>query len=336
VTYVPLGCTGATIAEGLLGPKAPREIYCFGPRATRCVNTVPPQVALLEGYARRIPRAVGAPAFDAIMLTIGANDIGFSGLVASVTLDPILEEKLQEWGILFESAETAEAKMRNLRPNFRTLSRRLLPLVGGQLKRVVFTTYANPGTSAPNTPCPKGRVGFDVHPLMYTDDATLKRAWDFTENKFLPELQKITACPLGTSCENNFTFVHKHRELFVGRGYCSTSITVDPTFDRQCFKQNGDAFYAGNESPIGLFRCNIRADQYRAYVSRQRWMRSPNDSYFAANTFPDAKTAGARLNEPFNLLWAANYGGAFHPTAEGHAAIADTIVPALKGVLGLD
>ena len=35
----------------------------------------------------------------------------------------------------------------------------------------------------------------------------------------------------------------------------------------------------------------------------------------------------------FQLLLASTYSGAFHPTAEGHAAIADAVVEKARGVL---
>ena len=44
--------------------------------------------------------------------------------------------------------------------------------------------------------------------------------------------------------------------------------------------------------------------------------------------------SGARLSVQSSAL-SAVYGGAFHPSAEGHAAMADAALPAAREVLGL-
>ena len=72
--------------------------------------------------------------------------------------------------------------------------------------------------------------------------------------------------------------------------------------------------------------------------SRERWIRTANDSYFAAMTYPDAD---AKFLQPQNIhdpIWGAAsavYGGAMHPTAQGHAAMADAALPAARRLLGL-
>lgn len=339
VTYIPLGCTGATIRAGLLGGQPAREIYC--PPGIGCHSWMPAQVDKLDEYRRYFAVPPKAPAYDAILLTIGANDMGFSGLVASVMFDAALEKLLQRWGIGFVSAEKAEEKLGDLPEDFRKLANRLNRLVGDDLRRVVFTTYPNPATHSPGKHCPEGRAGLDVHPQMYANAAEMKKGWELTQKKFLPLLEEIANCPLKDKekCGNRFTFVNAHQSKFEDRGYCTRS-AADPDFDKECFWEDGNAFFHatrpdGSAEPnFGKLRCpNFKAADYPAFVKRQRWIRSPNDSYFAANTFPDGLSRATALSDPFNLIWAANYGGAFHPTAEGHAAIADEILLKLRGIL---
>jgi len=340
VTYIPLGCTGATIKAGLLGVQPAREIYC--PPGIGCLSWMPAQVDKLDEYRRYFAVPPKTPAYDAILLTIGANDMGFSGLVASVMFDAALEKLLQSWGIGFVSAKKAEEKLGDLPEDFKKLAGRLNRLVGDDLRRVVFTTYPNPATSSPGQHCPAGRAGLDIHPQMNADLEEMKKGWTLTQDKFLPLLKKIAECPLQNSkegkCENHFTFVYDRHGKFEERGYCTRS-AADPDFDKECFREDGDAFFHatrpdGSAEPnFGKLRCKFKAADYPAFVKRQRWIRSPNDSYFAANTFPDGLGRGTALSDPFNLIWAANYGGAFHPTAEGHAAIADEIVLKLRDIL---
>jgi hypothetical protein len=82
----------------------------------------------------------------------------------------------------------------------------------------------------------------------------------------------------------------------------------------------------------------IRPSEFRPYASRARWIRTANDSYFAAMTFARALPAASQPSNIHDAAWgaiSAVYGGAFHPSAEGHAAMADAALPAVREALGL-
>ena len=67
-------------------------------------------------------------------------------------------------------------------------------------------------------------------------------------------------------------------------------------------------------------------------------MRTANDSYFTAMTYPEGLPSLLQPSDLHDATWgifAAVYGGAIHPTAEGHAAMADAALPAVREVLGL-
>ncbi len=80
--------------------------------------------------------------------------------------------------------------------------------------------------------------------------------------------------------------------------------------------------------------CDRRPSEFRAYASRARWIRTANDSYFAAMTFPEGVSSTMQPSDLHDATWgilSAVYGGAIHPTAEGHAAMADAaIAPAAR------
>ena len=132
------------------------------------------------------------------------------------------------------------------------------------------------------------------------------------------------------------TFVDLHQEAFERHGVCAVDQS-EPPFDAECFR-DGDSF---NATPEGLdhpLRCRRSPDRYRAYASRARWIRSPNDSFFAAMTYPAPFRGFLSPKNIHDALWgvmSAVYGGAIHPTAEGHAAMADAAVVAGRQVLGL-
>jgi hypothetical protein len=76
---------------------------------------------------------------------------------------------------------------------------------------------------------------------------------------------------------------------------------------------------------------------YQPYASRQRWFRTPNDAFMTANFHVAAglltKVLKVEPFAPFQLVLASTYSGAFHPTAEGQAAIADAVVDKARAVL---
>ena len=93
------------------------------------------------------------------------------------------------------------------------------------------------------------------------------------------------------------------------------------------------------DAPNNTLVCGAAASEFRAYAPRARWIRDANDSYFAAMTYP--QTQKAPTNQPGDIhdatwgILSAVYGGAIHPTAEGHAAMADAALPSAMSVLGL-
>jgi hypothetical protein len=217
----------------------------------------------------------------------------------------------------------------------------LKPLVG-DLQRVVFVSYANP-TLAGGAPCPGGRAGFDIHPSFNADPQRLANVSSYVRREFLPQLRAIVSCESGVLCRDpardRFTFVDAHQAAFAEHGFCARAQT-DPEFDRECFSAKGDSFDPDIVSAASQpMRCGRSAGDYRAYLPRARWIRDANDSYFAAMTYPQALPSSSQPADIHDATWgvlSAVYGGAVHPTAEGHAAMADAAVPAAASVLRLD
>jgi len=72
-------------------------------------------------------------------------------------------------------------------------------------------------------------------------------------------------------------------------------------------------------------------------VPRQRWFRTPNDAFMTGNFHVSESLIQKVLKlqgfTSFQLLLASIYSGAFHPTAEGQAAMADAVVVEARRVL---
>jgi hypothetical protein len=159
--------------------------------------------------------------------------------------------------------------------------------------------------------------------------------------KFLPAIKALALCE-GGACRDgsseSMTFVDGHQAAFANHGLCVRS-NDDPEFDRACFSPNGDSFRTNpTQAATDPMACGRPASDYRAYAPRARWIRTANDSYFTALTYPQGQSA---MLQPINIhdatwgIMSAVYGGAIHPTAEGHAAMADATLPAIQSVLGL-
>jgi hypothetical protein len=134
------------------------------------------------------------------------------------------------------------------------------------------------------------------------------------------------------------TFVDAHQQGFADHGFCARADT-DPAFDVACFSASGQSF---NHDPVEAathpLLCDRSVAEFRPYASRARWIRTANDAYFTAMTYPEGLPASIQPADIHDATWgltSAVYGGALHPTAEGHAAMADAALPAARELLGL-
>jgi len=342
VTYLPLACTGATIADGLFGAQRARE--CPPTKsASACQGTVNAQLAELREAVSAAKRRQPDRQLDLILLSIGANDINFSGLVADVIVDTPTERVLfRRSGVLGSLDDSRAALARELPQSFGRLREALKPLVG-DLQRVVFVSYANPTLAEGGVPCAGGRAGFDIHPSFNAQPQRLANVSGYVDNEFLPHLKALALCQSGVLCRDpgadRMTFVDAHQAAFANHGFCARAQN-DPEFDRECFSPKGESFdpdlvTAANQPML----CGRSAGDYRAYLPRARWIRDANDSYFAAMTYPQGLPPSSQPADIHDATWgvlSAVYGGAVHPSAEGHAAMADAALPAVASVLQLN
>src|SRR6202790_2982323 len=342
VTYLPLACTGATIPDGLFGGQRTRE--CPPTKsAANCSGTVNAQLAELREAVSAAKKRQPDRKLDLILLSIGANDINFSGLVADVIVDNPTERVLfRRSGVMGSVEDSRAALARDLPQSFVKLRETLKPLVG-DMSHVVYVSYANPTLADGGAPCPGGRAGFDIHPSFNAEPQRLANVSSYVEREFLPQLKALALCQSGVLCRDpaadRMSFVDAHQAAFADHGFCARAST-DPEFDRECFSPKGESFdpdivTAANQPML----CGRSAGEYRAYLPRARWIRDANDSYFAAMTYPQGLPSSTLPADIHDATWgvlSAVYGGAVHPSAEGHAAMADAALPAVASVLQLD
>jgi lysophospholipase L1-like esterase len=338
VTFVPLACSGAAISAGLFGSQGASECPLTG----RCPSSVPSQITQLTNMLANARKQNPERALDLILLTVGANDIKFSGLVANVIITEGVERVLFNQGGLIASVSEAQRLLdRDLPASFVKLRAALKPLVGGNLSRVVYVSYGHPAM-ADGAPCPGGRDGLDVHPAFTADGDRLRQVTDFVLRKFLPEVKALARCEGRFKCADpdtdRMTFIDAHQAAFADHGFCARS-PDDPPFDQDCFSIEGKSFETdlatAATSPL---TCSRSPSEFLPYASRARWIRTANDSYFTAMTFPRGLPATMQPSNIHDATWgalSAVYGGAFHPSAEGHAVMADAALPGAREVLQL-
>jgi hypothetical protein len=340
VTYIPLACSGATLDHGIFGTQRVRE--CPLAATTRCPGTVPSQLSQLQEMLAVARRQRADRQLDLLLLTIGANDALFSGVVADIITEAMTERTLLRRGGLISTLPEAKRALDTALPTGFSRLRAALKTFMGDLSRVVFVSYAHPALHSGGALCPGGRLGFDVHPAFGANPERLRQAAEFVSAKFLPRIKALATCEDGVPCRDpaseRMTFVDSHQAAFASHGFCARSDS-DPAFDRECFSGNGDTF-ANNPVVAALdpMACPHRASDYRPYSPRARWIRTANDSYLTAMTFPEGLPSVLQPVDIHDATWAATsavYGGAIHPTAEGHAAMADAALPAIREILAL-
>ena len=190
--------------------------------------------------------------------------------------------------------------------------------------------------------CVELRDGERRQPAFGADADRLRLAVDFVSRRFLPGIRALARCEDGRYCRDpsseRMTFVDSHQPAFAAHGVCARS-DDDPPFDRQCFSPKGNSFQASPaQAATDPMACGLSPSEFRPYAPRTRWVRTANDSYFTAMTYPEGLPSMLQPADLHDAIWgifAAVYGGAVHPTAEGHAAMADAALPALREVLAL-
>ncbi|MGF1622984.1 MAG: hypothetical protein ACFCUR_20530 [Rhodomicrobiaceae bacterium] len=365
VTFLNFSCAGAEIVEGVLLDATVRE--CSPGESF----SVPAQIsALSRELCRSTSRNAAMPAaiiqrmpelknrtesalrltrcqtvtengrtrpalkrpIDLVFLSVGGNDVGFTPLVADSILSgsSIYRRIGQHNGAVYGVAQ-ARKRLDVLKKRFDGLKFALeLFFDIGRDTKVVLTGYPKMGYDADGMSACGGQRGMEVFPAFHLDASKVGEAEGFSR-----ELNRSLAEFAG----RDWRYVDGFREDFRSRGLCAAS-GGDPA-DNLAFPR----FINGEWTPY-------KPSEYAPYAERQRWFRTPNDAYMTAHMHAQAvssfgsncsglfsgtlRTLARRHWQPFQLFLASTYGGAFHPTAEGQARMADDVVKAARAALDAD
>jgi hypothetical protein len=151
-----------------------------------------------------------------------------------------------------------------------------------------------------------------------TEKSSLSSAW---------LADKLNQVMTDSATTHGWTFAEAHRKRFVGHGLCAGYRHVIPSVadDLRLPRMRNGAWNPYNPA------------DYPPYAARQRWFRTPNDAFMTGNFH----VAGSVMQKVlkldslswFQILLASTYSGAFHPTAEGYAAMADVVADTARSVL---
>jgi hypothetical protein len=353
VTFVSLACSGADIAEGLFSESDPREQFS-GPSGQKHVVAQFDQLSDLicrNGPAGRTRAAsyrmpvysTGSTsiseqvftkqwcppenrkrAIDVMLLSVGGNDVGFGALVAYAMTEsasdiaPIVGLVGHE---LRFSPAVSEVYLRVLDRRMKAVKDALSDGFGVDPSRVLQNSYEPIQFDETGNVCGTlPTLGLDVHQkLRYSRD----RAQEVSG--FVRELQgrlecitdaRHPNCPAGlaTGTGTGFKLITDHVAEFAKRGVCAR----DPQK------------VLADQINMGMPRMSQAAGNFLPYspaavlpyAHHWRLARSPNDTFLAGNTHREGISPFDDLQPPYAALTS----GAFHPTAEGHAIVADHVL----------
>lgn len=346
VTFVGFACSGAEIVRGLFlryrghewVPTPPELSQISAVAQEQCGNRDAVSYDLPEAYhmGGKVAELQGglvlrkcavehARRIDLLLLSIGGNDVGFARLVANAVLaDESVLRRLGGWMGQVHGFDKAQQQLDALDDRYKSLNRALhniLHIPWSQADRIVLASYPaltllDDGRSV----CPDSRAGMTVA-SDFAMSATKAR-------DSMAAADRLDRVMRDMSRANGWTFVNAHRGRFNGRSICAgwTENAISTVDDLRLPRKLNGVWEPYNPA------------NWRPYASRQRWFRTPNDAFLTGHFHVSQsivqKALPTKTMNWFQVLLASLYSGAFHPTAEGQAAIADAVLPEARRVLG--
>lgn len=345
VTFVGYACSGAEIVDGLFRrykghewvPNPPDLSQLSAIAQAQCGSRRADDVEMPEAFhiRGRVPELQGgltlrrcdsdmARPIDLVLVSIGGNDIGFARLLANAILaDESSLRSLSGWFGQVHGFLAASALLDGLEARLLSLKRAihgLLHVPWEEADRIMLVAYPSLALLPDGRQvCPDGRAGMTVTPDFLLSENRARESMAAGE--------RLDAVLEDGSKQNGWTFITSHRQQFRGRGICAgyTDNAFTIADDLRMPRWTGRKWEPFNPA------------DWQAYAPRQRWFRTPNDAFMTGNFHVSESLMQKVLKlqgfSSFQLLLASIYSGAFHPTAEGQAVMADAVVTEARRVL---
>lgn len=371
VTFLDYSCSGASIDDGILGPQTYVERVASTERNNQLM--APPMAGgskdsqlyrMMRELCRQPPDMKrGIPTcpgndfrrpLDFVFLSVGGNDIGFSNIVA--------------WASLRDSASTSIASFFGATVSAKEFSRRMKEILPDAYARLAAALEATvPVTSAGDGVFDPARIILSAYPDLVTNEAgeiceAAPEEGDdedrFAANQSLDMFSSWLTARASrlAAVRDQFALLHKRMrdlagdhgwtfaghiyadKMFEGHGFCAQNLRriSDPAEQLMipCFgtatrdTQTCQNSFSGKD---GNWRPYDPATQNYPYALRQRWVRTFNDAYMVINQ--KVRDRFGKIDEDASAAVFSETTGALHPSAEGHAAMADSMMLTLRPII---
>ncbi|HLH90406.1 MAG TPA: hypothetical protein VKX28_18290 [Xanthobacteraceae bacterium] len=352
VTLASFACSGAEIVHGLFTEMDARErfnephgakvvsqfdqlsdLICRNGSAGRTVSASY-QLPVYESGSTSIGEQTFtkrwcAPAnrkrpIDLVLMSVGGNDVGFGALALyAITNSADDLAPIAGWvgSQIRYSPQVAQAYMSVLDRRFKAVKQALADGFGVPPNRVLQNAYEQIQYDETGGACGlQPTLGLDVHPKLAYNRERVTEVSNFarqlqTRLECIDDARK-PGCPAGlaTGAGTGFKLITDHMVEFARRGLCAR----DP------------AHAFPDQIAMGMPRLSHASQEWEPYspaytipyAHHWRLVRDPNDTFLMANTHRE----GISLFDVLQPAYSALYSGAFHPTAEGHAIVADHVI----------
>ncbi|MFL5002056.1 MAG: hypothetical protein ACJ8DY_16865 [Xanthobacteraceae bacterium] len=360
VTLVHLACSGAEVTAGLFLEKDAREqfskpnskmspaqfdqlsdLICRGGSAARSKTVSYTLPMYSSGSTNITPRSVAMRwcppeqrkrPIDVVLLSIGGNDVGFSAL-AYYTISEAASDVAPIAALIGSSirfgANVTRVYLGVLDQRIKAVKDALNDGFGVAPSQVIQTSYEPLQYDETGALCGmRPTLGVDVHPKLRISRERIQEASTF-QGELLAKLECMSDssrrrdCPSGlaTGRGTGFKLVIEHLAKFAKRGVCAR--------DPQRAQLDGTMMAMPRQGPGGGEFEPYNPANALPYGHRWRLFHTPNDAFLTANTHRE----GVQLFDIMQPAYAALYSGALHPTAEGHAMVADSVLPHVRSVI---
>ena len=369
VTFLGYACSGAAVEEGMLGPQtyveyvsrdngtanadsrgqatkgARKDTQLYWFLREMCLEGVQNENGFWVCPNNRFRRNV-----DYVFLSIGGNDIGFANLVAWATLRDGLAAKLAGLFGATVSPEDFAANMKSILPGaYAKLAKAFeiaIPLAHSNLEydpsRIILTAYPNILVDENGQTC-AGITSGKQNEDQFASNQSLDRfsSWLVVRQSRLDQahaqLNKLHKRMGELAEDNGWTFAGRAYadEPFRGHGFCAQrQDRLDDPAEALIVPCWGKASRPTATCRPGIFGkgekwrpFNPAVENY-PYALRQRWVRTFNDAYMVMNQ--KVITREGQIDEQASAANFSETTGGMHPSAEGHASIADAMLLDLR------
>lgn len=371
ITFLDLSCSGAGIDDGILGPQTyverlagggraggpPAAAISGGERDSQLYRLMRELCRERPVMRRGLPRCPGNDfhrPIDFLFLSVGGNDIGFSNIVA--------------WASLRDSASAAIASFFGATVSAKEFARRMQEVLPGAYARLAAALEATvPVASGADGVFDPSRIVLTAYPDLVTNETgeiceaapeegdgedryAANQSLDMFASWLTARASRLAAV------REQFSILHKRMRdlagdhgwtfagrvyadrMFEGHGFCARNLrrSEDPAEQLMipCFgsaARDTQTCQPSLSASEGGWRPYNPATQNYPYALRQRWVRTFNDAYMVVNQ--KVTDRFGKIDEQASSAVFSETTGALHPSAEGHAAMADSLMLTLRPVL---